>query len=296
MKPLLNSRRSFLATATSITIALPRLPLIGKPVKTPEFSFIIVSDTHLGRKDNDSAARQWKKTATELAKAPGDFILHLGDVVDQGRELQYPIYQGIRDTIGKPVHEIPGNHDPAELFAKHLRKDIDTAFDHQGVRFVLFNNASTESHDGFLTSKQIQWIDEQCAEAKQRGLLVVLCTHVPVHNNRHPDRGWYVKPKDGQKEFYEAVAKHAPNVVGLFHGHFHNGLRGWHDRAPMYEICFPSVIYNLNRKLEEQKAPGFNPDEFRPGYVHAQCKDGQLHLQYRVTGGEASIEKKWKVA
>ena len=57
-----------------------------------------------------------------MKTAPGDFILHLGDVVDGGRAAQYPIYRRIRDDIGKPVHEMPGNHDPVEVFEKALGK------------------------------------------------------------------------------------------------------------------------------------------------------------------------------
>ena len=48
-----------------------------------------------------------------------------------------------------PTVLIPGNHDPQELFQRHLRASIDTAFDHQGVRFLLFNNSRTDSHNGF---------------------------------------------------------------------------------------------------------------------------------------------------
>ena len=105
----------------------------------PAFSFVVVSDTHLGLGGNDSAARQWQRTAEEIDAAPGDFVLHLGDVVDGGREAQYPAYKETRKAIGKPVHEIPGNHDRPEAFERHIRKPVDTSFDHQGVRFLLLN-------------------------------------------------------------------------------------------------------------------------------------------------------------
>ena len=68
-----------------------------------------------------------------------------GDVVDGGRAEQYPIYRRIRDGIGKPVHEIPGNHDPEKLFEKHLGQPADRFFERGGIRFGLFgllgNNA-----------------------------------------------------------------------------------------------------------------------------------------------------------
>lgn len=47
----------------------------------------------------------------------------VGDVVDGGREAQYAVYQETRRTIREPVYEIPGNHDPQELFEKHICPD-----------------------------------------------------------------------------------------------------------------------------------------------------------------------------
>lgn len=46
-----------------------------------EFSFVIVSDTHLGRNDNEAAERNWLRAVEEINSAQGDFVLHLGDVV-----------------------------------------------------------------------------------------------------------------------------------------------------------------------------------------------------------------------
>ena len=80
-------------------------------------SFIIVSDTHLGRKDNKAAERNWRKAIDEINKQPGEFLLHLGDVVDSGREAQYPIYAQTRKLLKKPIHEIPGNHGCRQRFA-----------------------------------------------------------------------------------------------------------------------------------------------------------------------------------
>ena len=69
-------RRDFLATLGTITLwpealqAAQNLP--------DQLRFIVISDTHLGRRDNDQAERQWRKTAAELKEATGDFIIHLG--------------------------------------------------------------------------------------------------------------------------------------------------------------------------------------------------------------------------
>lgn len=239
-----------------------------------------MSDTHLGRGDNDEAARRWTRTAARLRDAKGDFVLHLGDVVDGGREDQYAVYKETRATIGKPVYEIPGNHDPQPLFEKHLRQPVELAFDHQGVRFLLLNNSRTEEHHGFISEEQISWLDREISDAEKRQLGVILAMHVPLHENMHPDRGWYVQPGHGQAELRKLLAHHRERVWALFHGHFHNGIRGWDDYGTLPEVVFPSALYNQDRKLAEQKAPGFYLPELRPGYVQVTLSQAGLTLRY----------------
>lgn len=265
----------------------------------PQLRLLVVSDTHLGYRDQETAAKRWAQTAEELAAAPGEMVLHLGDVVDGGREAQYPIYLETRRRIGKPVHEIPGNHDPPELFAKHVRQPIDTAVELRWLRFLLLNNSRVDSHDGFLSEEQLAWLDGQCREAAANEQFVIVAMHVPAHTNFHPDRGWHVKPANGQTKFYETIARHKLRVLAVFHGHFHNGIRGWDDRAPVHEIAFPSALYNQDRKLAEQKAAGYNLPEFRPGFTAVEIADGAIRLRFVPVGvveaERASVEKSWRL-
>lgn len=285
------SRREFLPIAAGSTALVLRPQCLRAEGDRKKLSFIVVTDTHLGYRDKDSALRQWDLTAEELATAEGDIVLHLGDLVDQGREEKYPQYIKIRDAIGKPVYEIPGNHDPDELFQKYIRPKIDHVVDCQWLRFVLLGNSHTDSHDGFLTEDQLGWLDKQCSQAAELGLFVVVCMHVPAHKNRHPDRGWYVKPLHGQTRLYEILAKHERRVLATFHGHFHNGIRGWNDHGPVHEICFPSVLYNLNRRLEEQKAPGYNVNEFRPGYTLVEIDGSEMKLRYKPVNVDEKAQR-----
>jgi predicted phosphodiesterase len=274
---------------------IPQCFAWGQDQKLAKLSLAIVSDTHLGYQDKEQAAKQWEATATEIGNSPAALVLHLGDVVDGGREAQYPIYLKTREKIGKPVHEIPGNHDPEPLFEKYLRKPVDTVFEHAWLRFLLLNNSRTDSHDGFLSDAQLAWIETHCREAKQDQKYVALCMHVPAHTNRHPDRAWHIKPEDGQKELYEIITRHQDCLLCLMHGHFHNGVRGWDDHAPVHEIVFPSALYNQDRRLEEQKAPGYNLPEFRPGYTLVTINEGMMQLQYQPVGVVESREKTYRL-
>ena len=168
---------------------------------------------------------------------------------------------------------------------------MDIVFDHEWLRVILLGNARPDSHEGFLTAEQLAWLGAQCEDAAKRDLFVLIGMHVPVHTNAHPDRGWHVKPANGQTDFYALMAKHSSRVVALMHGHFHNGLRGWDDHAPVHEIVFPSALYNQDRQLEAKGAEGYNPIEFRPGYTLVRIRDGALELDYRVTGKDAKVSK-----
>jgi Icc protein len=293
MLPDTYSRRRFLSASVAAAGSVACYPrcLRATARELPQVSFVVVTDTHVGYRGQESAARQWQETAAEIAQAEGDLVLHLGDVVDKQQESQYPIYLAGRKKIGKPVYEIPGNHDRPELFAKYLRESIDVAVDHKWIRFLLINNARVDSHDGFLSEEQISWIDRQCTEAAQVRRYVVICMHVPAHRNLPPDRAWYVKPDNGQGKLYEMLKGHAGRVIAMMHGHFHNGIRGWNDHAPVHEICFPSALYNQDRKLEERGAPGYNPIEFRPGYTLVTIGNGQMTLRYKPRGAELSVSR-----
>lgn len=284
------SRRAALKCGAAATILWPAC-LKANAASRDELSFVIVTDTHLGYREQDAAAKLWQKTATEINQSPGNLVLHLGDIVDAGREEQYPLYLESRKLIERPVHEIGGNHDPDDLFRKYIRQEPSLAVDHGWLRFLLLNNAHRDSHDGFLSEEQLVWLESQCAEAKRDDRFVGICMHVPAHPNKHPDRGWYVKPESGAAAFDELLKRYQDRVVAVMHGHFHNGIRGWNDRHGVHEICFPSALYNLNRGLEAKSAPGFNPLEFRAGYTLVSIREGAMTLRYKPTSGEPSIEK-----
>lgn len=261
-----------------------------------EISFLVITDTHLGyTRDVAKAETLWKSTSAQLAEEPGAFVLHLGDVVDGGQTDQYANYLAGRAVIGKPVHEVPGNHDPVDGFQKHLRQQIDHVVEHEWLRILLLNNAHRDSHEGFLEPAQLTWLSEQCDQAAAKDQVILFAMHVPVHPNLHPDRGWYVKPEHGQKEFYALLDKHKARTLAVFHGHFHNGLRGWDDRAPVHEVSFPSALWNQDRQLESQGAPGYNPLEFRPGFTRVKAGNGTLALEYQPLGEPVVVKKAWPV-
>lgn len=291
--PELN-RRQMLAVGAAGSSAFAWTQELPAADDVKPLTFIIVSDTHLGRNDSSSPEKNWRKAIAEINNQSGEFVLHLGDVVDGGREAQYPVYLETRRELKKPIHEIPGNHDPAELFRKYVANETDRCVDYGDVRFVLMNNAHRDSHDGFFTVAQVAWLEQQCTEAATMNLKVIICCHVPVHKNRNPDRGWHVKPENGQTQFYDLLLQHEDRILACLHGHFHNGIRGWRDHGRTVEVLCPSVCYNQNRNLAARiadgKASGFFVNELRPGYVIAELGNGQFKMRYKPLGADLNGE------
>lgn len=257
------------------------------------FTFAVVSDTHLGTgKDGVTGEEAWDRALKEISHTDAEFVLHLGDLVHEGgtNEELYSTFMDIRRGYDKPVYAIPGNHDPDALFKKHVAEKTDTSFDHKGTRFILFDNAQPDSHDGFISDAQLKWVGEQMRGARDNGLRVIIGMHVAAHANQHPDVGWYVKPENGQTQFYDLLREHRDSVTAVLSGHFHCGLRGWNDNFGVEEIVFPSACWNNDRGLA-RNGTGYAFDVTKTGYSLIHVTDDQMVLSVVPFGDEPPVAK-----
>jgi len=280
------TRRQFLGAAGASAIALS-CPAADAP--KPEFTFALATDTHLGRATNDDKAMQ--RLVEEINDSGAAFTLFCGDLVDKGHieenQKRYPAWVDIAKGLKKDWFAVPGNHDPDEQFAKHIRKDIDHAFDHKGLAFVCFRNAEPNpGHLGVITPEQHQWLGERFEAAAKKGQRVVLAAHVIYHENKAPDVGWYVKK--GREEFGKLLQAHK-HVGAFVAGHFHCGFRGWDDTFGVHEVILPAASYNRDRGLA--KAPGYSLNEFRPGWVKAEVFADRMLLHYKPLRADVSVAK-----
>jgi len=259
----------------------------------PVFSFALVADTHLGCQ-RGAMARVMERAIDEINASPAEFTLFVGDLVNAGtkpeNETFYPQWLEIVKRLKNPFHAVPGNHDPPDIFTKHIQPKTDTTFDHKGYRFICFNDTRTDSHLGFVTPEQLAWIRGLVEDAAEKGLRVILVAHVIYHKNLHPDVGWWIRDPNGGKEFGALLREKGGTVVAFFAAHFHCGMRGWDDTAGIHEVVIPALAYNSNRRLE--KAPGWALDDFRPGYAIADVYADALVLKYKPLGGPVKASKR----
>jgi len=282
------TRRSFLATSASLVTS----PLLAADEPKPDFTFALVTDTHLGKPGADYVKRL-KDTVAEINASPAEFTGFCGDLVDKGEvadnHKRYGEWLDLAKGLKNPWLAVPGNHDPREVFTKHILPKTENSLSHKNYRIVSFANAEPNpGHMGVLTPGQLTWLSAELAEAKTKDQRVVLLAHVAYHENKAPDVGWYVK--EGRAEFGKVLEANK-QIVAYFSGHLHCGMRGWSDSFHgIHEVVLPCVSYNNDRKLDA--APGFALKEFRPAWVLVEVHAGALVLKYKPVGAEIATSKR----
>lgn len=280
------SRRQFFTIAPA---ALASPLLAAEP--QPEFSFALVTDTHLGKPGADYVKRM-ATAVEEINASPAAFTVFCGDLVDRGEveasQKLYPKWVELANGLKTEWTAVPGNHDPAAQFTKHVRKETESIIDHKGIRIIAFADAEPNpGHMGVVTEDQLKWLKARVDEAK--GKRVILTAHVIYHENKNPDVGWYIKDKKSRDPFGKLLAGNK-QIIAFFAGHHHCGMRGWNDTAHgIHEVILPCVSYNNDRKLD--KAPGFAVREFRPAWVRVDVFDTKLVLNYKPVGAEIAAAK-----
>ena len=288
MNPLIPlSRRDFLAASAGLLAA----PLCAVEEKKPDFSFALVTDTHLGKPGADYVKRL-RQTVEEINASPAEFTVFCGDLVDSGetesRQKLYPEWVEVAKGLKKEFTAVPGNHDPIEMFKKHIRKESEGALEFKNYRILTFADAEPNpGHMGVVTPEQLTWLKDRLEEAKKKEQRVILAAHVIYHENKAPDIGWYIK--QGREEFGKLLQANK-QIVAFFGGHLHCGMRGWSDTFHgIHEVILPCVSYNNDRKLD--KAPGFALKEFRPAWVRADVFADKIVLKYKPVGADIAAEK-----
>ena len=289
-------RRTFLrATAAgACSVSLFPRSLRAEAAKLADLSFTVVTDTHLGYRDEGPAAKQWAKTVEEIANSRATSCCTWATSWTGGVRLSIPCTSRFASgSVGRCTRS-PETMTSGSL-REALRKSIDTAVEHEWLRFLLLNNARRDSHDGFLSDRQLAWLDDQISQAERQGQYAIVCMHVPAHDNKHPDVGWYVKPEQGQTKFYALLKRRRAARAGAVPWPLPRRPPRLGRPRARSRNRFSFGIYNNDRRLAEEKAPATTCRNSAPGFTTASIKAGTLTLRYKPVGDERATEKQCRL-
>ncbi len=221
--------------------------------------FVHISDTHI-HPDKDFEvhdrvpyrnAESLVDTLRGLSTRP-DFIVHTGDVTNDGQPEAYALATQLLDTLGVPVYYAVGNHDDPDQFKELPMGDrtavaehfVSYTFDIEDERFIMLQSQGPREEiggSGRLSAGQLDFLREQIESAS--GRISIFLHHCPLHLDCdwHDDR---IDLLNGD-ELHEALVPFADRVRGVFFGHIHRGVQIVKDGIHYASVGSPYMPLDL---------------------------------------------------
>jgi Icc protein len=201
----------------------------AKIAKPSDFSFVQISDSHIGFNKPANA----DVTATlqaALAKIDGvpaapDFLIHTGDLTHSSKPGEFDLLSQVLGSK-RQVFYVPGEHDTSvddgkmylERYGKDTKGNGWYSFDHKGVHFIGLVNVVQLEGMGKLGQPQLDWLAKDLHNLKS-STPIVLFAHIPLWAV-YPTWGWGTS--DSEQAF--ALLKRFGSVTVL-NGHIHQVMQ-----------------------------------------------------------------------
>jgi len=212
--------------------------------------FAHITDVHISDRDRSwstvvSLAPQLLQNAFQYVNAIDDldFVYLTGDVLDTGTRTEAEAFNRVMETLQKPWHFIPGNHDgyvdpnhPIALTPEEAVMMIDPRMGQDrtpeaqrsyysrevkpGVRVIGLDSRLAEDWSGLVDAQQLAWLEHELNQT--RNDVVILAVHHPLHAlGPHNSRGRFPKFICENGDRVEALLDRFPNVKVVLSGHHH---------------------------------------------------------------------------
>ena len=236
------------------------------------FRFGIISDLHIALPETieDKAGRfhlvevsipALQKALEHLATLELDFLLLPGDLTQDGEAINHQWLADYLSQLPFPVYVIPGNHDLPALEATEKTiayEDFPNYYQQQGysnshnldytreilpgVQLIALNSNNFNSEgkqQGYLTSKQFQWLEKTLQQAEDKLVLITIHHNVIEHfpdQTNHPLGHRYML--DNAQDLLKLLQQYRVKLI--FTGHLHvQDISQWQGIS---EICTGSLV------------------------------------------------------
>jgi 3',5'-cyclic-AMP phosphodiesterase len=200
-----------------------------RSVKPSDFTFIQISDSHLGfnKPANTDVTSTLQAALDKIDAAPAapDFLIHTGDLTHSSKPAEFDTLAQMLSTK-RQVFYVPGEHDTSvddgkmylERYGKDTKGSGYYSFDHKGVHFIALVNVLQLEGMGKLGQAQLDWLKQDLAKLKSSAPIVIFA-HIPLWAV-YPAWGWGTS--DSEQAF--AMLKRFGSVTVL-NGHIHQVLQ-----------------------------------------------------------------------
>jgi 3',5'-cyclic-AMP phosphodiesterase len=214
------------------------------PVSKGTFSFVQISDSHLGfsRAPNKDVAGTLRETVARINRLrhTPSLLLHTGDITHSGIESEFDACdQILREAhVGERVY-VPGEHDVydegrlyLERYGKRTRGAGWQSFDDHGVHFVgLVNVLNVDAGQlGRLGAEQLTWLKTDLASLADSTPIVVFA-HVPLWSV-YPQWGWGTQDAAQALQLLRRFGS-----VTVLNGHIHQTLQKVEGHITFHTAC-----------------------------------------------------------
>ncbi|HLH73844.1 MAG TPA: metallophosphoesterase [Chloroflexota bacterium] len=252
------------------------LPEVASTPKVEGFTFVQVSDSHVGfsaegvNTDVTKTLEQVVARINALPQPPA-LVLHTGDLSHLSKPSEFDTVQQIMGTIKTSgIFYVPGEHDVIgdngagfrQRFSAKSRNTDWYSMDFKGVHFIGLSNIGSETEFGVLGTDQLTWLAKDL-QSVNHDTPVVVFAHVPLYAV-YPPWGWTTKDSTQAMDLLKLFSS-----VTVLNGHIHQVLS--------------QVEGNIRFHVASSTAfPQHHPGEGQPGAYQLPADELLRTLGYRT--------------
>ena len=188
-----------------------------------DFTFVQVSDTHVGTKEAAYNAR-YAEVIRQINDLKPAFVIHTGYALQSWSPENAALFKEIGKALVPPLHLIPGNHDIAIKEQDAVSRWSDAfgsdraSFAYEGCVFI--GQDANLWNSGLPAEKeQLAWLKSELAKAKGKRIFVfehqLLFTKTP----NDPNGDYYAVDQPARGEVLKLLKKY--KVEAVLTGHYH---------------------------------------------------------------------------
>lgn len=254
-----------------------------------DFTFVQISDTHVGEKQAAYNAR-YQEVVRQVNAVKPAFVIHTGDALTAWSVGDVALFKEISKSLAAPMYVSPGNHDILDAKtagASKVAEEISAwkqavgpdrvSFEHDGCVFIGLD--SNLWNTGYPAERvQLNWLKAQLA--KSRGKRIFVFEHHPLFTKlpTDPNGEYYAVDNPARAKILDLLREY--KVEAVLTGHYHRTMEAF-----FYGISFlttPGTSFSTG------------PDKGLTGYSVFTVSDGGFTHRFvdlRTTGTPPSFEK-----